>query len=119
MIAPGLRKPPSAVGEREVAAIVAYVRKLSRQPYPAVALQTEQAASVYARFCVGCHVIDGEGGKDGPDLSHIGAKRDAAFIERVIADPEAVNPDAEMPAFRKRLNDAELSAIAAYLASLK
>jgi mono/diheme cytochrome c family protein len=119
MIAPGLREPPSAPGEREVAAIVAYVRRLSRQSYPGFAAQTEAAATVYARYCVGCHVIDGEGGTDGPDLSRIGAKHDLKYLERLIADPEAVNPDAEMPSFDSRLTDSELNAIAAFLASRK
>jgi len=119
MIAPGLREPPSPLQEREVAAIVAYVRKLSRQPYPAVDPQTVTAATVYARYCVGCHVIDGEGGADGPELSGIGGKHDLDHLKRLIADPEAVNPDAEMPSFDSRLSDAELDAIAAYLASRK
>jgi ubiquinol-cytochrome c reductase cytochrome b subunit len=119
MISPGLREPPSPPTEREVAAIVAYVRKLSRQSYPGFPAQTETAATIYARHCVGCHVIDGEGGKDGPDLSKIGGKRDLAYLMRLIADPESVNPDAEMPGFRSRLNAAELNAIAAFLASRK
>ncbi|MBA2304269.1 MAG: cytochrome b N-terminal domain-containing protein [Acidobacteria bacterium] len=119
MIAPGLREPPAPAAEREVAAIVAYVRKLSRQAYPGFAAETETAATIYARHCIGCHVIDGEGGKDGPELSHIGAKRDLAYFTRLIADPEAVNPDAEMPGFRSRLSDADLKAIAAYLESRK
>ena len=116
-IAPGLREPPSAVGEREVAALVAYVRKASRHAYPGFDRQVEIAAGVHARYCIGCHAVDGEGGADGPDLSRIGASRDAASIRALVADPEAVNPDAEMPAFGSRLTAAELDAIAAYLAS--
>ncbi|HKH74066.1 MAG TPA: cytochrome b N-terminal domain-containing protein [Vicinamibacterales bacterium] len=119
MIAAGLRQPPVARREREVAAIVAYVHRLSRQPYPGFPQPTETAASVFARFCIGCHTIDGEGGKDGPDLSNIGEKRDAAYLQRLIADPEAVNPKAEMPSFETRLSAAELDAIATYLASRK
>ena len=119
MIAPGLREPPSMPGEREVAALAAYVQKLSRQAYPGFDAQTEMVGSVYARYCVGCHVIDGDGGEDGPDLSRIGAEHDAVYLERLIADPESVNPQAEMPAFRKRLSGDELKAIAAYLAGRK
>jgi ubiquinol-cytochrome c reductase cytochrome b subunit len=74
---------------------------------------------VYARYCVGCHVIDGDGGRDGPDLSKVGGEHDQAFLERLIADPEAVDPDAEMPSFASRLSPAQLDAIAAYLASRK
>ena len=65
------------------------------------------------------HVIDGDGGTDGPDLSRIGAQHDIEYLKRLIADPESVNADAEMPAFRKRLTDAELDAVAAYLAARK
>jgi ubiquinol-cytochrome c reductase cytochrome b subunit len=119
VIGPGLREPPTARTEREIAAILAYVQKLSRTPYPRVDPQTEVAASVYARYCIGCHVMNGEGGTDGPELSTIGRKHDAAFMKRLIADPEALNPDAEMPSFDSRLSAAELDAIASYLASLK
>lgn len=119
MISPGLREPPSILSEREVAALVAYVRKLSRQAYPGFDARTEAAASVHARFCVGCHTIDGDGGKEGPDLSRIGGKHDARYLERLISDPESVDPKAEMPAFRSRLSHDELKAIAAHLAARK
>lgn len=117
MIAPGLREPPTMKSEREVAALLAYVRQLSRQPYPALAPQTEQAAGVFSRFCIGCHTIDGDGGSDAPDLSHIGQKHDRAWLRQWIADPEAIDPDADMPSFERRLSPAELDAIAAYLAA--
>lgn len=116
MIAPGLRDPVDVRDEREVAALVAYVRKRSRSEYPSVPGEIETAAVVYARYCAGCHAIDGDGGTDGPGLSRIGTKHDAAALKQLIADPESMNPDAEMPGFRKRLSDAELDAIATYLA---
>jgi mono/diheme cytochrome c family protein len=74
------------------------------------------AGVVFAKFCVGCHTIDGDGGKDGPDLSAIGSKRDHDTVRRIIAAPTSVDPDAEMPAFGKRLTPAELDAISGYLA---
>jgi ubiquinol-cytochrome c reductase cytochrome b subunit len=116
MIAPGLRQPPALLHEREAAAILAYVRRLSRGPMPQVAPNTVTAAAVFARHCIGCHVIDGDGGSDGPELSKIGAKHDQPTLRRWIADPESVNPDAEMPSFQKRLTPEELDVIAAYLA---
>ena len=61
--------------------------------------------------------MDGDGGTDGPDLSRAGAEHDAATLRRWITDPEAVDPDAEMPSFEKRLSATELDAIASYLAS--
>jgi mono/diheme cytochrome c family protein len=121
MIAPGLREPPTTRTEREVAAIVAYVRRGSRQVYPGYPPNIETAARVWARYCVGCHIIDGDGGKDGPELSKVGSKdgMDTATLRLWITDPEAVNPTADMPSFGSRLTPAELDAIAGYLASRK
>jgi ubiquinol-cytochrome c reductase cytochrome b subunit len=117
VIAPGIREPPVQLNEREAAAIAAYVRQLSRAPYPGFPPAVEIAATVFARYCVGCHEVDGDGGTEGPDLSHAGRKHDLVALRRWIADPESVDPDAEMPAFGKRLSSAELEAIAALLAS--
>jgi ubiquinol-cytochrome c reductase cytochrome b subunit len=123
MIAPGLREPPTARSEREVAAILAYLRRLSRQAYPGYPPNIEVAATVWARYCVGCHKIDGDGGDDGPNLSHAGVKdgkpQDMATIRTWIEDPEAINPLADMPSFGNRLTPAQLDAIAGYLAARK
>ncbi len=77
----------------------------------------ETVAPVWARYCVGCHKIEGDGGTDGPDLTHEGTKHDAPTLRRWIVDPEQVDPDAEMPSFGDRLTAAQLDAISAYLAS--
>ena len=66
MIAPGLREPPSVVHEREAAAMVAYSRRASRQPYPGYPVHTEAAAVIFARHCIGCHKIEGDGGTEYP-----------------------------------------------------
>jgi ubiquinol-cytochrome c reductase cytochrome b subunit len=116
VIAPGVREAP-AVNEREVAAIVAYVRRSSEGDLPPMPDSVEQvAAQVFARYCVGCHVIDGDGGHDGPDLSRIGREHDREWLRRWIAQPKMIKPDAEMPAFERRLQPAELDAMAVYLA---
>ena len=117
MIGPGLRAVTSPLHEREAAAIIAYVRRLSREPYPGFEPRREQASAIFARHCIGCHLIDGDGGRDGPELSGIGSKHDFPTLRRWIEDPEAVDPEAEMPSFRNRLSSAELDLIAEYLAS--
>ena len=119
MIAAGLREPPAPPTERELAAIVAYARRASRGPYVPVPAHVETVAFVFARYCIGCHVVDGDGGKDGPELTHIGSKRDLEFVRKVIIDPESVDPDAEMPSFAKRLTPEEIEAVAAFLAARK
>lgn len=119
MIAPGLREPPAVITDREAAAMVAYVHQLSRQPYPGFPAHIETASIVFARFCVGCHKLDGDGGTDGPDLTHAGGKHDVNALRLWITDPEAVNPEAEMPPFGRKLSPVELEAIAEYLAARK
>jgi ubiquinol-cytochrome c reductase cytochrome b subunit len=123
VIAPGLRPAPK-VDQREVDAIVAYVRRVARgERAPQVSDTDRAVALVFARHCVGCHRLDGDGGSqsddDGPDLSHAGAKRDAAWLRRWIADPEAMDPDAEMPGFDSKLTAAELDLISSYFAARK
>lgn len=117
MIAPGLREPPTVLSERQIAAMVAYVHQLSRQRYPGYPPNVEMASAVFARYCIGCHKLDGDGGTEGPDLSQIGGKHDAAALRVWIADPEAVNPEAEMPSFADRLTQEQLHTIAAFLAA--
>jgi ubiquinol-cytochrome c reductase cytochrome b subunit len=123
VIAPGLRPPPK-VEQREVDAIVAYVQRVARGEQPPRVSDGDRAvALLFARHCVGCHRLDGDGGSqtddDGPDLSHAGAKRDAGWLRRWIADPEAMDPDAEMPGFDTKLTAAELDLISSYLAARK
>lgn len=43
--------------------------------------------------CDACHIVRGEGGDLGPDLSTIGATNDAAYIRTSILDPNAVVAD--------------------------
>ena len=117
MIAPGMREPPTVVHEREAAAIVAYVRRASRETYPGYPPQVETSGAIFARYCVGCHKIDGDGGTDGPELTAIGSKHDVATLRRWIEDPELVDPDAEMPSFGDRLSADQLDTIASYLAA--
>lgn len=72
--------------------------------------------------CVPCHAIKGKGGTvgpaaRGPDLSTVGAQRDAQWLKAFLKDPKAVNPKAKMMAFKG--TEEELEAVVAYLGSLK
>jgi cytochrome c oxidase subunit 2 len=71
-----------------------------------------------AQGCSACHAIRGQGGAAGPDLSRVGRTRDATWLARFTRDPEAVKPGSPMPPY-KDLSEAELQAIAAYLAVLR
>jgi|SRR4029434_3584366 mono/diheme cytochrome c family protein len=67
--------------------------------------------------CYGCHMIEKYGTPIATDLSHIGAKYDRAYLTRWLKDPSAQKLTAHMP--KITLTDAEVQALATYLASLR
>jgi nitric oxide reductase subunit C len=81
------------------------------------ALVVEGQRIYQERKCGVCHAVKGQGAKSGPDLTAVGAKREAAWLKTFMKDPKAVNPQSKMLAFKG--TDEELEALAAYLASLK
>ena len=47
--------------------------------------------------CLGCHELDGDGGRIAPDLTDVGSRRSAAFIESMLRDPQGTVPGTVMP----------------------
>lgn len=64
--------------------------------------------------CLGCHQLDGAGGRIGPDLSNVGSRRSTEFIRAVLVDPQARNPNSVMP--RIPLTRATRELLVTYLA---
>src|SRR5580704_4660633 len=88
---PGTAMPDVFFNGVQVWQIVAYVRSLSRQASPET-LRGDPARGaqlVKDKGCTGCHLIRGEGGAQGPDLSVIGSQRAAAFLRESMVDPNA------------------------------
>ena len=75
------------------------------------------AALVNQEACLACHALGGEGESRGPRLEFIAARRDADYIARYLADPEAFTPGAAMPRFDK-LSEGQRRAIAEFIVSL-
>ena len=79
-----------------------------------------KGAEVFRREkCLDCHTLKGKGGAVGPNLTMVGSKRSRDYIIQQIKDPKSHNPRTEMPSFRDRLSDQELSDLADYLSGLK
>jgi cytochrome c oxidase subunit 2 len=67
--------------------------------------------------CYGCHTVGRMGTPIGPDLSHVGAKYSLAYLQRWLRDPASQRPSAHMPTLE--LSDMQVTALAAYLSSLR
>jgi len=67
--------------------------------------------------CAACHSIHGRGGKLGPELTHVGSKRDADWLMHHFKDPQAVSPGSIMP--KIILQDKELEELTDFMMSLK
>ena len=90
------------------------------------------AELIVSMGCAGCHTLDSvpdARGEVGPDLSHIGARADAAYIRESILDPGAVTatgcPGGPCPAglmppmFGIIMSPEQVDALVAYLAGLQ
>ena len=122
VIAPGIRQPPpgAGLGLSQAEAIVAYMRQLrAGGSEPMVSADARAASLVFGTYCAACHMIDGEGGSSAPDLTRVGATRDAQWLHDWITEPTAVDPFANMPAFGDALSEEQMSAIVNYLAARK
>lgn len=49
--------------------------------------------------CIGCHIINGEGGTIGPELDGVGSRRNAQWLYDHFEDPQAVTPGSVMPKY--------------------
>ncbi len=78
----------------------------------------EQGKAYYqALNCAACHRIGGAGGDTGPDLSYVGFRHGAAWLDQWLKNPQAWQPSTLMP--NQRLGDGARAALVAYLSSLK
>jgi len=112
------KMPQQHLEEQEIADLVRYLQwvsnidnhdwppqhsearwKRSTERLLASASLSPAAALVKQEDCLACHALGGEGERRGPRLEWIGARRDAAWIARYLADPEAIAPGAQMPAY--------------------
>lgn len=77
-----------AMTDEEVRDVVAYVRSLGRIPPEPVPGDAEQGRLVYQKAgCGHCHIIAGQGGNLGPELSDVGGRRGVAFLREALLHP--------------------------------
>jgi ubiquinol-cytochrome c reductase cytochrome b subunit len=60
-----------------------------------------EAAKLYGKFaCGACHIVNGEGGKLGPELNALLFRRDRAWVEGHFAEPQKFSPGTTMPPYK-------------------
>ena len=74
--------------------VVGYVRSLGKIAPEKVPGDPAKGRALYvARGCAVCHVVAGEGGIQGPELTEVGARRAAAHLRESLLEPAAAVPD--------------------------
>jgi mono/diheme cytochrome c family protein len=87
--------------------------------------QGEDGQAVFDQLCSSCHTVGG-GDKAGPDLEGLPDRRDRAWVERFIREPDAVIAEGDpiaaellekygVPMPNLGVSDAQLAALVAYL----
>ena len=87
---------------------------------------TDPKALIKEAGCGNCHMLDGEGGDIGPDLTHVGARRDAKSLhEKIVSPGSSITKGFEdkagmMPqTFGTDMSPAQLDALVNFLAAHK
>jgi cytochrome c oxidase cbb3-type subunit 3 len=82
----GTLMAPHDMTDAETWAIVAYLRSLAPGPMEAVRGDPNKGRQLFfgEATCSNCHMVEGEGGRLGPDLSNVGAARSPDYLARKI-----------------------------------
>ncbi|HET6763614.1 MAG TPA: cytochrome c oxidase subunit II [Longimicrobiaceae bacterium] len=105
-----------------------YAAQLRPAEAPADSTRAAGQKAFLGGACVMCHSIRGtpSGGRNGPDLTHLGSRRTLAagtlpntpgHLAGWVADPQSVKPGTQMPP--SQLRPDELRALVAYLEGLR
>ena len=79
--------------EEEVDVLVSYVKTLGAGGPVKVTGNAEKGRAVYQRLaCATCHVVGGQGGVLGPELTKIGQRRAPNYLRQALLDPAKSRP---------------------------
>ncbi|MBS0393166.1 MAG: c-type cytochrome [Proteobacteria bacterium] len=87
---PGTEMPANALDDSEVRAIIAFLRSQAPPAHPAIGGDPARGRQLFegSANCATCHMVDGRGGRLGPDLSRVGAARSVAYLVESIREPD-------------------------------
>lgn len=86
---PGTEMPANAFEDSETWAIIAYLRSLQPPSRAVVAGDPSKGRKIFnSGGCSTCHMVNGSGGRLGPDLSRVGASRSVSYLIDSIRSPD-------------------------------
>jgi putative heme-binding domain-containing protein len=94
---PGTAMPANHLTDDEVWQIITYLRTLEHPPEAPIGDAAAGEQLFFGRAtCAPCHMVNGRGGRLGPDLSRVGSARPRAYLVESIREPDrqlADNPN--------------------------
>ena len=92
--------------DNEQRQLIAYVRSLGRAAPARRGGDAQKGMAVYQRSgCASCHVVNGEGGTTGPELTTIGILRGPDYLRQAVVDPAAALPHGGQPVPARNLDE--------------
>jgi putative heme-binding domain-containing protein len=77
--------------------LIAYVRSLGRTAQPPSRGNAKKGSELYATLnCASCHIVKGQGGMMGPELTDIGLQRGPQYLRQALVDPAAAFPNSTL-----------------------
>jgi putative heme-binding domain-containing protein len=86
---PDTEMPSHNMTQREIWQMSAFVRTLGRAGEGSIRGDAKKGAALVRGkgACLGCHVLNGEGGHVGPPLTDIGVRRSPLYLRNKLIDP--------------------------------
>lgn len=82
------------LNDTDIENVAVFVKSLSAIPSDKLPGDPERGVGVYAKSgCSNCHVLNGAGQGYGPELTGIGERRSASFLQQTIRKPTATLPE--------------------------
>jgi len=83
--------------DAQIQQVIAYLLTLTRKDSGTVTGDAAKGKVVYdASGCASCHIIDGQGGDSGPELTKVGALRGPGYLKTTLLYPGSDLPQARV-----------------------
>ena len=96
---PGTAMPANDIDEPTAREIIAYLRSLQKPSSTPAKGNIDSGRKLFfgEAYCSRCHMVQGQGGRLGPELSRVGAMRPRDFLVESIRNPDAELTERAVP----------------------